>query len=155
MGDRHTGVFFALIAVQQQPRPQRAHVHRCRRHVRTGDVRDVLFTADVSRQTFAAKPVTDLRRALLPDRQPQVDNLVPIILIEFHWRRRRVVIRNIEGRAIRKYASRRTDGELTNAQHVLVDREFITTPGTGTKPAAPPFDVLLEVADMLLKMLRP
>jgi hypothetical protein len=68
-------------------------------------------------------------RALPPDWQTQIDDVILDLLRYFKKRGRVIIIRKIERRAVRKYPLRRGNPELAECQKLPIKLQLIETPG--------------------------
>jgi hypothetical protein len=142
-----------LIALQQEPCAQGPDVHRRSRQILARDIRYLDFSSHVTRQSLVALCVTHLRRAVLPDRKTEVHDLVADVLVEVDRHGRWIIVGYVERRTVREHARGCAYRQFANTQHVAVDLEFLATPAVRRQAAAAALHELLQVADLLLKVL--
>src|SRR6185369_1416579 len=99
-------------------------------------------------------PFADFFRPRTPQRQREHDQLIPDIGADVHSERRRIEMRKIEWCAVGEDAARRGDLDLAQGSRRMIELELREAPVISLRRARTRLQQSLEVAIMLLKMLR-
>src|SRR5690606_10044313 len=103
-------------------------------------------------ETLAPLAAVHLTLAETPRRQGEIDAALAHGLVQVDRRRRTVVLRNVEWRAVRKHTPRARDRQLTDAELRTVELELRESPAVAAQAPRGTLDVGLEIPVVLLEM---
>ncbi len=118
------------------------------------DVTRLVITAAIARQLDAVLLACGQQRPRLLQRHGETDQLIAHLRADLERRRQRLVLRHREWRAIGKHAARAAQAELADGEQIALDLHFGEAPGIRAQPGDAPFQVSLQIAFLLLEMLR-
>ena len=151
--ERHARVGFGRCALEQQTRAQRRHFEQRWIAAIPRGVGRVEFADLEAQEIFTARRAADFELAGPAQRHRQVEPLIPDVRTDVDRRRQRVVVRHAEGGAVGEHAGEATQADLADLQKIPLELDFREPPAVRDQRLAPAFDIPLEVAILLLKML--
>ena len=154
MRQRDAGIRLGCLAFQQQARAQRSHFER-RRIAAAGRGIGHLELANLLPDEFVGQRCSCRFELARPaQRHRQVEALVANVRGDVDRRRQWIVVRHPEGGAVRKDPCQAPQPDLADLQEVAFELELGEAPAVWHESLASRLDVPLEIAVLLLKVLR-
>jgi hypothetical protein len=154
LAERHAGVGLGDVARQHQPRAERPHLEQ-RRVSCAGRRIAGLHLAHIMPDQFVRPGVAvrlELTRA--PQRHRPIQDLIADVRSDVDRFRQRIVVGHLKRRAVGEHAREATQRDLADAEQIPFEFDLGETPAVRDERTAPRLNIALEVALLLLEVLR-